>query len=155
MIHLVHFNHINQNWLRLKQLFPIEHFHATSFSRHVGGQKQYIFSCLGNKIYFYAKLFHCFGPPTWPPWKPSIEHNLSCCCCCCCCCFSVWGNKGATGEQCCALCGQLQQWHQRSCISRVSFYFKTTTRRLNDTNICDIEEYERCLNNWSNFGKHF
>ena len=34
--------------------------------RHVGGQKQYIFS-LGNKIYFHAKLFHCFSPPTWLP----------------------------------------------------------------------------------------
>ena len=40
--------------------------------RHVGGQKQYIFSPLGNKIYFQAKLFHCFSPPTWLPWKPSI-----------------------------------------------------------------------------------
>ena len=38
--------------------------------RRVGGQKQYIFSPLGNKIYFHAKLFHCFSP--WPPWKPSI-----------------------------------------------------------------------------------
>ena len=45
--------------------------------RHVGGKKQYIFSPLGNKIYFHAKLFNCFSPPTWPPWKPSIvsEHN--------------------------------------------------------------------------------
>ena len=41
--------------------------------RHVGGQKQYIFSPLGNKIYFHAKLFHCFTPPTWPPWKPSMS----------------------------------------------------------------------------------
>ena len=40
--------------------------------RHVGGQKQYIFSPLGNKIYFHAKLFHCFSPPTWLPLKPSI-----------------------------------------------------------------------------------
>ena len=40
--------------------------------RHVGGQKQYIFSPLGNKIYFHAKLFHCFSPPTWPPCKPFI-----------------------------------------------------------------------------------
>ena len=51
---------------------------------HVGGQKQYIFSPLGNKIlirsisfflffiYFHAKLFHCFSPPTCLPWKPSI-----------------------------------------------------------------------------------
>ena len=39
--------------------------------RHVGGQKQYIFSPLGNKIY-HAELFHCFSPPTWLPWKPSI-----------------------------------------------------------------------------------
>ena len=31
-----------------------------------------IFSPLGNKVYFHAKLFHCFSPPTWPPWKPSI-----------------------------------------------------------------------------------
>ena len=29
--------------------------------------KQYIFSPLGNKICFHAKLFHCFNPPTWPP----------------------------------------------------------------------------------------
>ena len=40
---------------------------------HVGGQKQYIFSPLGSKIYFHAKLFHCFSHPTWLPWKPSIE----------------------------------------------------------------------------------
>ena len=44
--------------------------------RHVGGQKQYIFS-LGNKIYFHAKLFHCFSPPTWLPWKPSILYSMS------------------------------------------------------------------------------
>ena len=37
--------------------------------RHVGRQKQCIFSPLGNKIYFHAKLFHCFSPP----WKPSIH----------------------------------------------------------------------------------
>ena len=41
--------------------------------RHVGGQKQYIFSALGNKIYFHVKLFHWFSPSTWPPWKPSIH----------------------------------------------------------------------------------
>ena len=22
-------------------------------------------------IYFHAKLFHCFSPPTWPTWKPA------------------------------------------------------------------------------------
>ena len=31
-----------------------------------------IFCPLGNKIYFQAKPFHCFSPPTWLPWKPSI-----------------------------------------------------------------------------------
>ena len=49
----------------------IEHFHVTSLPP-VGGQKQYIFSP-GNKIYFHAKPFHCFSPPTWPLWKPSIQ----------------------------------------------------------------------------------
>ena len=49
----------------------IEHF-MWRHCCHVGGQKQYIFSPLGNKIYFHAKLFHCFSPPTWPPWKDSI-----------------------------------------------------------------------------------
>ena len=29
---------------------------------YVGGQKQYIFSPLGDKIYFHAKLFHLFQP---------------------------------------------------------------------------------------------
>ena len=29
--------------------------------RHVGGQKQYIFSSLGNKIHFHTKLFRCFS----------------------------------------------------------------------------------------------
>ena len=27
------------------------------------------------KIYFYAKLFHCFSPLTWLPWKPSRGHQ--------------------------------------------------------------------------------
>ena len=40
--------------------------------RHFGEQKQYIFSPLGNNIYFHAKLFHCFSAPSWLPWKPSI-----------------------------------------------------------------------------------
>ena len=39
----------------------------------VGGQNQYIFSSLGNKIYYDAKLLHCFSPPTWLPCKPSIS----------------------------------------------------------------------------------
>ena len=37
------------------------------YGSHIGGQKQYIFSPLGITIYFHAKLFHCSGPPTWPP----------------------------------------------------------------------------------------
>ena len=41
--------------------------------RRVGGQNQYIFSSLGNKIYYDAKLLHCFSPPTWLPCKPSIS----------------------------------------------------------------------------------
>ena len=49
--------------------FRLEHF-MRRHCCHVGGQKQYIFSPLGNKIYFHAKLFHCFSPlPRWPPWK--------------------------------------------------------------------------------------
>ena len=50
----------------LQSIFMLHH------CRHVGGQKQYIFSPLGNKIYFHAKLFHCFSPPTWLTWKPFI-----------------------------------------------------------------------------------
>ena len=46
--------------------FRLEHFMWRQCC-HVGGQKQYIFSPLGNKIYFHAKLFHCFSPlPRWP-----------------------------------------------------------------------------------------
>ena len=44
--------------------------------RHVGGQKQYIFSPLASEIYFHAKLFHCFSPSTWLPWKPSIAVDI-------------------------------------------------------------------------------
>ena len=35
-------------------------------SHRVGGQKQYIFTPLRNKIHFHAKSFQ-----PWPPWKPS------------------------------------------------------------------------------------
>ena len=24
-------------------------------------------------MHFHGKLFHCFSPPTWPPWKPSVD----------------------------------------------------------------------------------
>ena len=39
---------------------------------HVGWQEQYIFSPLGNKMYFHARIFHCSCHPTWPPCKPPI-----------------------------------------------------------------------------------
>ena len=34
---------------------------------HVGGPKQYNYFSLGNIFYFYANIFYCFSPPTWPP----------------------------------------------------------------------------------------
>ena len=49
----------------------IEHFHVTSLPPCWRAKATH-FSSLGNKIYFHAKLFHCFSPPTWPPWKSSI-----------------------------------------------------------------------------------
>ena len=33
---------------------------------HIGGPKQKNDIPLGNKCYFYANIFNCFGP-TWPP----------------------------------------------------------------------------------------
>ena len=39
---------------------------------HVGGPKQYNDFPLGNKFYFYANIFYCFSPPTWPPCTHSI-----------------------------------------------------------------------------------
>ena len=50
----------------------IEHFHVTSLAPCWRAKTIHFLSALGNKIYFHAKLFHCFSPPTWPPWKPSI-----------------------------------------------------------------------------------
>ena len=44
----------------------IEHFHVTSLPP-CWRAKTTIFAPLGNKIYFHAKLFHCFTPPTWLP----------------------------------------------------------------------------------------
>ena len=41
---------------------------------HIGGPKQKNDIPLGNKCYFYANLFNCFGPPTWPPCTYSIGH---------------------------------------------------------------------------------
>ena len=62
-----------RNWLHeLSPYAEIEHF-MWRHCRHVGGQKQHIFSPLGNKICFHAKLFHCFSSPIWPLWKPSIS----------------------------------------------------------------------------------
>ena len=39
---------------------------------HVGGWKQYNDFPLGNIFYFYANIFYCFSPPTWPPYTHSI-----------------------------------------------------------------------------------
>ena len=39
---------------------------------HVGGPKQYNDFPLGNIFYFYANIFYCFSPPTWPPCTHSI-----------------------------------------------------------------------------------
>ena len=39
---------------------------------HIGGPKQKNDIPLGNKCYFYANIFNCFGPPTWPPCTYSI-----------------------------------------------------------------------------------
>ena len=27
--------------------------------------------------YIHAKLFHCFSPLTWPPWKPGLRERMS------------------------------------------------------------------------------
>ena len=40
---------------------------------HVGGPKQYNDFPLGNIFYFYANIFYCFSPPTWPPCTHSIR----------------------------------------------------------------------------------
>ena len=40
---------------------------------HVGGPKQYNDFPLGNIFYFYANIFYCFSPPTWPPCTHSIS----------------------------------------------------------------------------------
>ena len=50
-------SHADETFIEL--LDNIDGLHGS----HVGGQKQYIFSPLGNNIYFHAKLFHCFCPP--------------------------------------------------------------------------------------------
>ena len=42
---------------------------------HVGGPKQYNDFPLGNIFYFYANIFYCFSPSTWPPCTHSIDHN--------------------------------------------------------------------------------
>ena len=34
---------------------------------HIGGAKQLNDFPLGNKLQFYANVFYCFAPPTWPP----------------------------------------------------------------------------------------
>lgn len=46
---------------RIRRCLFIEGFHGSP----VGRQKQSIFSPLGNKISFNAKLFYCFCLPTW------------------------------------------------------------------------------------------
>ena len=40
---------------------------------HVGGPKQSNDFPLGNILYFYANIFYCFSPPTWPPCTHSIR----------------------------------------------------------------------------------
>ena len=45
-------------------------------SGHIGGPKQKNDIPLGNKCYFYANIFKCFGPPTWPPCTYSIRTHL-------------------------------------------------------------------------------
>ena len=45
---------------------------------HVGGPKQYNDFPLGNIFYFYANIFYCFSPPTWPPCTHSIEDKSTC-----------------------------------------------------------------------------
>ena len=53
---------------------------------HVGGPKQYNDFPLGNIFYFYANIFYCFSPPTWPPcthsivnpfcvWQRNVDHK--------------------------------------------------------------------------------
>ena len=50
---------------------PIEYVHGG----HIGGPKQKNDIPLGNKCYFYANIFNCFGPPTWPPCIYSIVYR--------------------------------------------------------------------------------
>ena len=47
---------------------PIEYVH----DGHAGGPKQYNDFPLENIFYFYANIFYCFSPPTWPPCTHSI-----------------------------------------------------------------------------------
>ena len=73
----------------ISELFETHHeseakckaFHARNFcfaciecvhDGHVGGPKQYNDFSLGNIFYFYANIFYCFSPPTWPPCTHSI-----------------------------------------------------------------------------------
>ena len=44
---------------------------------HVGGPKQYNDFPLENICYFYANIFYCFSPPTWPPCTHSIGSCVS------------------------------------------------------------------------------
>ena len=44
---------------------------------HVGGPKQYNDFPLGNIVYFYANIFYCFSPPTWPPCTHSIVDKFT------------------------------------------------------------------------------
>ena len=54
-------------------LFTIECAHDC----HVGGLKQYNDFPLGNIFYFYANIFYCFSPPTWPPCTHSVGHYIT------------------------------------------------------------------------------
>ena len=42
---------------------------------HVGGPKQYNDFPVENIFYFYANIFYCFSPPTWPPCTHSIPFD--------------------------------------------------------------------------------
>ena len=55
-------------WTSLRKMFG----QVTTWFR----QEQFGNHLPRNMIYLHAKLFHCFSPPTWPSWKPSISRNL-------------------------------------------------------------------------------
>ena len=57
--------------LTATRIWPIESVH----DGHVGGPKKYNNFPLGSKFYFYANIFYCFSPPTWPPCTHSITKD--------------------------------------------------------------------------------